>query len=302
MNVQQGFHITLAHHAALGDTVLLIPLIQSLRMRWPDCRITLVTRPAFGELLQHLGHIHAWYSADAAEHTAWFGTFDAAWHRLPPAWAECDLLISAVSNGDDSWSDHARAAMVGRADRLHFFEPRPPADFNGHVTQWHRLALRKLELQAPVLPMLSGNENGPILIHPGSGGAAKCWPIDRFMHLADRLSEQNRRVEFIMGEVELERWPRETVEIIRSRFTCHIQPSLIELAQRIRQSRAWIGNDSGPTHLAASMGVPGIALFGPSHDKQWRPVGHFLVIRAGSDLRALPVEQALYGITRLLGE
>ncbi len=107
--------ITLVHQAALGDTILLIPLLRALTLRWPDARITLVTRPAFGQLLVMLGYAHAWSSADDRDHTLWFAPPESPTEpNSRPAWSSTDLLISAVSTGHDAWSANARLAW----DRL----------------------------------------------------------------------------------------------------------------------------------------------------------------------------------------
>jgi heptosyltransferase III len=45
------------------------------------------------------------------------------------------------------------------------------------------------------------------------------------------------------------------------------------LAEKLSRARLFLGNDSGVTHLAAALGIPTLALFGPSNDTQWRPVG-----------------------------
>ena len=65
--------ISIVHQGALGDTVLLIPLVRSLRKRFAEgVKITLVTRPNLGQMLKMMGFIDAYASAEDREHTLWF--------------------------------------------------------------------------------------------------------------------------------------------------------------------------------------------------------------------------------------
>jgi ADP-heptose:LPS heptosyltransferase len=106
--------------------------------------------------------------------------------------------------------------------------------------------LRTLRLTEPPLPDLWKQETSEIIIHPSSGSAAKNWPY--FEELAARLGES-------------------------CRVLANGDQTLIEVSRRLRHCRAYIGNDSGITHLAAYLGVPTIALFGPTNPRTWGPIG-----------------------------
>ncbi len=286
--------ITVVHQAALGDTVLLLPLFRSLRQRFaPEpCAITLVTHANLGQMLTMLGVVEGYASAEDRAHSRWFapptieeaspaGNSGDISHDPAPAWAQAEILISAVSTGKDAWADHALRARRGMQGNfpggtaLLFFEPRPPVDYAGHVTAWHReqLAAQGMELpeESPGPPRV--NPDGAIVIHPGSGGDAKCWPRDRFLSLGRNLKRLGIVPTFILGEAEQERWGRSLIETLKDEFPWYLHMGLYELAEKMGRARLYLGNDSGVTHLAAAMGVPVIALFGPSNDQQWRPVG-----------------------------
>ena len=104
--------------------------------------------------------------------------------------------------------------------------------------------LRTLQLPRPELPDLWHSVLDDVVIHGGSGSPKKNWPY--FDGLMNRLP----------GAEPL---PRDL--------------SLTELAGYLRQCRAFIGNDSGITHLAAYLGCPTIALFGPTDPRIWGPIG-----------------------------
>ncbi len=296
--------IAIIHQGALGDTVLLLPLLRALRVRFGGCAIEVVTKANLGQMLQMLGFVEAYASADDREHCAWFAepeTSDSP--RSRPVWAGADILISAVSSGHDAWAKNARSARRGIQSAnpeagLFFFEPRPPPDFAGHVCEWHREQLASLSLEPPPLPLLRPNPDGAVLIHPGSGGDAKCWPREKFLALARSLKRNGILPTFILGEVEQEKWGRALIEELQDEFSWYLHMGLFELAERMGRARLFLGNDAGVTHLASAMGVPVMALFGPSDDRQWRPIGpEVRVIRADPprerDLAALSESQVL---------
>ncbi len=276
MSCQQ--HITIVHQGALGDTILLVPLFRALRMRLSGCHITIITRPNLGQMLTMMGLTDAYASAEDREHALWFaaaGEGDAP--NSSPAWATSDLLISAVSSGKDAWSENARRARRGMpADSLLFFDPRlptPPNHFAGHLCRWHRQQLSPLALDEPPLPPPRVNPDGALVMHPGSGGDNKCWPREHFLALGRSLKRNGIVPTIILGEAEQERWGNALINSLKDEFPWYLHMGLYELAERLSRARLYLGNDSGVTHLAAAMAIPVIALFGPSNEVQWGPVG-----------------------------
>ncbi len=116
-----------------------------------------------------------------------------------------------------------------------------------------------------------------ILIHPGSGGRPKCRPLASYDALARLLrSEGHCDIHFVIGHVELETWPRDDLrqldELARE-FPVLRSPTPDDLVAILAGAGVYIGNDSGPTHLAALLGTPTVALFGPTPAAVWRPLG-----------------------------
>jgi len=126
---------------------------------------------------------------------------------------------------------------------------------------------------------------GFVAIHPFSGSARKNWPLERYRELARRLAWP---VQWFAGpEEELEG----AVRIA----------DLYELACRLACARLYIGNDSGITHLAAAVGTPVVALFGPTDPAVWGPRGERVEIVRREPLASLPVEEVLTGTRRISG-
>ena len=111
-----------------------------------------------------------------------------------------------------------------------------------------------------------------LLIHPGGGGTQKCWPLDNFLQLAESLLADGKQVIFLLGPVEQERFTEPQLEKITP-FRCLSQLDLTQLLQILAICDALIGNDSGITHMAAAMGKPTIAVFGPTNPQKFAPRG-----------------------------
>ena len=126
------------------------------------------------------------------------------------------------------------------------------------------------------------NGTGPAVIHPFSGSAAKCWPIERYARLRDVL-----RARWCAG-------PEDELPDA-ARFG-----DLYELACWLAGARVYIGNDSGITHLAAAAGTPVVALFGPTDPAVWAPRGPRVRVvaagRPGEPIESIPFEAVLEAV------
>ena len=112
-----------------------------------------------------------------------------------------------------------------------------------------------------------------VLIHPGSRWYFKCWPPDRMASLCDAIVAGGMPVALVSGPDRLEKWLLNEVTR-RLKQPLPTFPgilSLKELAALIARARLFVGMDSAPMHMAAAMGTPTVALFGPSGDIEWGP-------------------------------
>ncbi|MGZ3623970.1 MAG: glycosyltransferase family 9 protein [Ktedonobacteraceae bacterium] len=136
-----------------------------------------------------------------------------------------------------------------------------------------------------------------VAIHPGSGAAEKCWPISRFAEVIKRLWEQNYPVLLLSGPADTERVDDLLQQLPLSspseKFKLLTQAPLLEVAHQLLQCRCYLGNDSGITHLAAMLGVPTVAIFGPTDPKIWRPVGPLVKVIQGHTLEDVTVDEAI---------
>jgi len=117
-----------------------------------------------------------------------------------------------------------------------------------------------------------------IHVHPSSRWAFKCWPAERVAALCDTLSARGWSIVLTAAPD-----PQEKTLIVAVKRASHAVPptptfvdlsgqlSLKELAALTARARLFVGVDSAPMHIAAAMGTPTVAIFGPSGDREWGP-------------------------------
>lgn len=271
-------NILLFHSGALGDFVLTFPLLMALSRIYPHSRVLCVTHPSKGKLAEKLLGVES-----VSLELGWHHLLDKS-DRQPEAAKKyvqnSHMLISFISTPDDDWSNAVKD--LNPQAELHCIDPIPKADYDGHFTQWVIDNLPKVLAEATRQMVLSIRDRGlgkprgsakEALIHPGSGSVAKCWPIERYIELAHQLASQGMNVRFILGEVERERWPASRIGALE-RVAESVSPEdYVQLADLLLKARLYIGNDSGPTHLASVLGLNVLALFGASNPVVWSPIG-----------------------------
>jgi ADP-heptose:LPS heptosyltransferase len=191
----------------------------------------------------------------------------------------------ALGGFDEIWAWYGSNREEFRAAVAHlpfrFFPALPEMWGEVHATDFFLAHAGAAAGAAPELPGRRRDE-GYIAIHPFSGSPKKNWPVGHFMQVAARLRAKGQEAVFVCG-------PEEGLPGAK-RFT-----DLGALMDFLAGARAYVGNDSGPTHMAAALGVPTLALFGPTNPKVWAPRGRRVRVM---DQRSGPraVFEALYGL------
>lgn len=112
-----------------------------------------------------------------------------------------------------------------------------------------------------------------VVLHTGASKVRKLWPTGHWVKLIGLL--QNHGITPVLigsGDKEDNINRAINAELAQPIANLSSKLCLVGLTQVIANSRFYIGNDSGPMHLATSLGVPGIALFGPTSDNLWGPL------------------------------
>ena len=173
-----------------------------------------------------------------------------------------------------------------------FFTAIPPDDCGMHAADY--FAAQAGAPSAPAIPRVhcssggcssggcSRGDGGFAVIHPFSGSPKKCWPLDRYQALA-RVIEPHMPVRWCAG-------PEEPLpDAVRI-------ADLYELACWLATARIYVGNDSGITHLAAAVGTPAVALFGPTDPRIWAPRGPQVRVIAKPALEEITVDEVVAAV------
>jgi len=279
-------------HGALGDGVLLWPLLRTL------VPLTLVGRASAVQLAAHeIDGIEAVDDGSAG----WTRLFSddpqptlATEANVPRELFATHRIVSFVSDGADPW---ARNVMALRPDcPCWFVSSTPPDDVALHVTEYRRRQLERAGLRLPIDAVASAHSSsrtvrhdgprsertGRVVLAPGSGAREKCWAPRTYERLARHLIHRGLDARIVMGHVELERFDAELRHEWEEHFDVRYPPTPLDLADEIRNADVYVGNDSGPTQLAAQLGVDTVALFGPSDPRVWSPVGNVTTVIAPS--------------------
>lgn len=289
----------------IGDVLLTTPFLRALRRGFPDARVTVLVNPGTGEVLRHNPDVDEVLSFPRT------GLIPQVqcYRELRARGFDC---VVDLTDGDRS---AFISFMTGARVRIGFnhenrlrgrlYSRCVEAAYDAvHVIDYHAMALPSLGLSMeggdPVLP-LSGEDHERahhvveslqldrtrwIMLHPAARYWFKAWPPDRFAALGDAFHERGFQVALVgspeerpIGTEILQTAKRPMISLIGN-------TRLLELAALMTRCRLFVGNDAGPMHMAAAVGCPVVALFGPSNPAVWAPRGkHVKTIHKGLDCR-----------------
>jgi hypothetical protein len=283
--------------------VLTWPFAAALGRVFPQTRVVFVTHAQKGKLAERVLRLE---STD----------IEAGWHGLHGT-GEVSPAIGRTLAGTRSVYSFLPVSDVwrGNVSRLTgdvpivALEPNPPADFAGHATEWvvGQLANHPVEAEAATQLLRSVSARGiagaktrghEIVIHPGAGSPAKRWPVESFVELATRLKQSGRRLRFVIGEVEQDRWPAAEIERLETAAPVHRTATLVELADVLSTAAVFVGNDSGPGHLSGMLGTPTVSIFGPTDPAKWKPLGPAVAVLRGEPIASIGVDSVLEAIDK----
>jgi len=297
---QQG--LLAVHPGALGDVVLFGHLLSRLAGR-----VTLAAGGEKGPLLVGAGVAAASLDFSALPMHEVFTDTPPERCALPALLGRHDRLVSCFASGD-SRAELRLAALCGAADAI-FLPTQPPEDFQRHLLDlwgdllgyrfspsaaapWNTPAGWRERARSELRRARAAPDRPYVLIHPGSGGQAKCWLLEDFLAVAERLGN----AVFVVGPVELDRWEAGAIDRLRSAGPLLTCPPLEILAGAAAGAAAFVGNDSGPTHLAAAFGAPTVALFGPTNPVHFAPVGRCVHVLIAGAMEGLSRRRVLRAV------
>jgi heptosyltransferase-2 len=280
--------ILVVRGGAIGDFILTLPVLAALRERLPRARLEVLGYGHVAQLARAAGLVDDVRPIDARPLAAFF----ARDGELAPEWREYfagfAMVISYLYDPDGIFQTN-----VARCTQARFIAgPHRPNEHAGvHATEVFLQPLERLAIfEADPVPRLLIDSRpstvNPIALHPGSGSERKNWPEAKWAELlAVMVGDTSRPLLLVGGEAEGDRLQRLAADLPSSRIQIALGLPLTELAQLLKDCPAFVGHDSGISHLAAALGVPVLALWGETAEAVWRPRGERVrVIREPSGL------------------
>ena len=239
----------------IGDCILSLPALEHLKTDYTEVWV----RSEVAPLIRFADHV----SSIASTGLDLLGLPDT-----DPAPALLKRLMSFDSIV--SWYGANRAELRAHVQalglRIQFLDALPPEGNRIHAADFFLQQAGGSGKAIPRIECLPVERGDFAVIHPFSGSPRKNWPLPRFRELAQRLPLE---VRWCAG-------PDETLDnAVR-------KENLWDLAMWLASARIYIGNDSGITHLAAAVGTPVVAIFGPTDPALWAPRGDHVRIVSGS--------------------
>jgi heptosyltransferase-3 len=299
--------VLVIRHRAAGDLLLTTPALRALHAALPGARVDVLVARGLGSLLEGNPDVSRAIEFDRRSLRS------QATLYLRLARGGYDAVLDLVSNPRSAWMAALTRARLragydipGRAWAYTVKVPRERVGPGGPVPRYAPeasldllralgVADRGLDLTLRVTPRADrvveswlraqGIESRTPLVAclPAGSWPSKTWLPERFAGVMDSLSAEGVVI-WLWGPGE-----RELAESCRARMRgpSRLAPPLgwQELAALVRRCAVWVGNDSGPKHVAVALGVPTVTVFGPTHPGTWHPPAgpHLLVEAAGLD-------------------
>lgn len=302
--IRRALVIKLRHH---GDVLVSSPVFSVLKAHAPQVEIDALVYADTAEMLSFHPAIAQLHTIDRKwKQLGVFGQFSAEKALYKQLLARhYDLVIHLTEHWRGAWLCrllHPRWSVGpampgrGRAWRKSFTHLQAaPGNALRHMIEINLDALRRIGIQpAPAERRMRLVPGGAatdsvarhlaamgliggdfIHIHPASRWFFKCWPVEQMAELVSRLQQAGEKVVLTAAPSRDE---QAMLEAIQGRLAQPVhslsgQLSLKELAALTQAAKLFVGVDSAPMHMAAAVGTPVVALFGPSGDKQWGPWG-----------------------------
>jgi ADP-heptose:LPS heptosyltransferase len=283
---------------AIGDFILTLPVLAALRRQFPNARLELLGYPHIARLAVAGGLADDVRSIDARPLAGFFGSgpLDPA---LQDYFAEFPIILSYLYDPDRTFQTNVLQSCHGQF----IAGPHRPDDTKDqHATEVFLEPLQRLAIfDADPVPRLTipaaTLDPRPKLLafHPGSGSERKNWPMANWIALTRELAQQTDASLLIVGgEAETDKLSRIAAAFPRPAAEVAFNWPLAKLAERLAGCSAFVGHDSGITHLAAALGLRTVALWADTPEAVWRPRGdHVTVLRHASGLEKLTLTQVL---------
>ncbi|MFN8525230.1 MAG: glycosyltransferase family 9 protein [Chloroflexota bacterium] len=290
----------------MGDTLVAFPALAALRDRFPGHRLLLAGNPAAAPLAVQVGVVDAWLSFDDPRLASVFAQSEVA---APEVLQGLDRAVAWCADADGVLA--ANLARWGASDAV--IAPSRPVEGEGvHVADHLVATLGPLSIAPVAVPVLRSTEADLMaadqlleriglvgkrfgLVAPGSGSRRKNWPLDRFLEVVRLLAErEGLPTVLLVGPAEEGMMAALEGGVGAAAVVSGLPLGVV--GALMARAAVFLGNDSGPSHLAGLVGVPSVTLFGPTDPAMWAPRGPRAAVLRGNPLEAISVEIVVNGV------
>jgi len=286
----------------VGDAIMALPALRIVRQKFPDASICIVARPYVADIYRNQGICDELIPYDPrGTHKGLRGrdqfalalraqkfdvalllqnAFDAAWL----AWrAQIPQRIGYARDGRSLLLTKAipvpKLGEIPAHEKFYYLELLRRAGWLDSLPELDHIALQVPEAQkrtAEDVLLAAGSRPSTLRLAIGAGasyGSAKCWPPDRFADVANRfLCERDADIILFGTPGELPVSTAIVAGMTRKPVDLTGKTAIADLPALLSQCHLFLGNDSGAMHVAAAVGLPTIAVFGPTDPEGTSPV------------------------------
>jgi heptosyltransferase III len=293
-----GARVAIIRLRSLGDCVLTTPAISLLKQARPDLKIAVVVEDRFAPVFARNPDLDQILAPNAASVVRFRPQLALNYH----GGATSVRLMLAAACGLRAGFGHyrfqpmynvriPRAQEILDVDRkVHTAEHLASAMFYLGVPQTE---IPRARLFAAPIPLLHPRPRPYAVLHPFASEPAKTWPRENFLAVAKRLNDDFALEPlFVAGE-------NEDLSAF-TEYPCFQGAPLEEVKSLLAGAALFVGNDSGPAHIAAAFGRPVVVLFGASDIDNWRPWHTENAVLSSPDgIESIEVSEALGAVETL---
>ena len=287
--------ILVVRGGAIGDFILTLPAIAALRQQFPGAHLEVLGYPHITQLALAGGLVDGVQPIEARALASFFARNGELDDEFADYFSEFDLIVSYLYDPDEIFRTN-----IARCSGAQFIQGphRPDEGKRVHATKVYLQPLERLAIfDAEPVPRIhlappASHGSPRIALHPGSGSEKKNWPEEKWAALLQHLTHSTvLDLLLVGGEAEGERLERLAAALPPTRLEAAQSLPLAELARRLKGCMAFVGHDSGISHLAAALGVPCLVLWADTAEEVWRPQGERVkVLNNSKGLSAVTLE------------
>lgn len=286
----------------IGDVLLTTPAIRLIRQSYPDAHITMVVNSGTKDVIRYNPHIDNIITIDRRmiEDAGLYSRLQYEWNMVKALRAQpCDLSVDFDSGERAAFLSLLSNTRIRiglrhpKGIRKLIFNRQVRINGRTHTVERNLMLVEQafnLSRTDTMLELYTSSEeedyidswlhsNGLlhkeyVVVHPGARYWFKRWSNEKWAGTID-LIQRELCIPVIISGGQKE---SDDVSAISSLMTTPVysiagRTGILDLAALLKKAALFIGNDSGPAHIAAASGTKVIALFGPTSPEVWRPWG-----------------------------